>query len=95
MRDFTDDSHRSTDDYPFGGGVGMIMKIEPIDRALQSLAVGEKGARPAGTQWSLFWGVLAAAVGVVLVYFLAAYHGQKAGRAVPAPHDFKRTIPSP
>jgi len=30
--------------------VGMIMKIEPIDRALQSLAVGEKGARPAGTR---------------------------------------------
>jgi tRNA (guanine37-N1)-methyltransferase len=50
LRDFTDDSHRSTDDYPFGGGVGMIMKVEPIDRALQSLAVGEKGARPAATR---------------------------------------------
>jgi len=54
LRDFTDDSHRSTDDYPFGGGVGMIMKIEPIDRALQSLGVGEKGARPAGTRVVLF-----------------------------------------
>ncbi len=50
LRDFTDDSHRSTDDYPFGGGVGMIMKIEPIDRALGSLDIGEKGARPAGTR---------------------------------------------
>jgi tRNA (guanine37-N1)-methyltransferase len=50
LRDFTDDSHRSTDDYPFGGGVGMIMKVEPIDRALQSLDVGERGARPAGTR---------------------------------------------
>ena len=48
LRDFTDDSHRTTDDYPFGGGAGMIMKVEPIDRALQSLGVGEKGARPAG-----------------------------------------------
>jgi tRNA (guanine37-N1)-methyltransferase len=54
LRDFTDDSHRSTDDYPFGGGVGMIMKVEPIDRALRSLAVGEKGARPAGTRVALF-----------------------------------------
>jgi tRNA (guanine37-N1)-methyltransferase len=54
LRDFTDDSHRSTDDYPFGGGVGMIMKIEPIDRALGSLGVGEKGARPVGTRVALF-----------------------------------------
>ncbi len=50
LRDFADDRHRTTDDYPFGGGVGMIMKVEPIDRALASLAVGEKGARPAGTR---------------------------------------------
>lgn len=50
LREFTDDSHRSTDDYPFGGGVGMIMKVEPIDRALQSLAVGERGARPPGAR---------------------------------------------
>jgi len=50
LRDFTDDTHRTTDDYPFGGGAGMIMKIEPIDRALQSLAVGEKGARPSGAR---------------------------------------------
>jgi len=49
LRDFTDDTHRTTDDYPFGGGVGMVMKVEPIDRALASLGVGERGARPAGT----------------------------------------------
>lgn len=54
LREFTDDSHRSTDDYPFGGGVGMIMKVEPIDRALRSLGVGEKGARPAGARVALF-----------------------------------------
>jgi len=30
---------------------------------------------PAGTQWSLFWGVLAATVAAVLVYFLTAYRG--------------------
>jgi tRNA (guanine37-N1)-methyltransferase len=54
LRDFTDDSHRSTDDYPFGGGVGMIMKVEPVDRALASLAVGQRDARPAGTRVVLF-----------------------------------------
>jgi tRNA (guanine37-N1)-methyltransferase len=50
LRDFTDDPHRTTDDYPFGGGVGMIMKVEPIDRALQARGAGDKGARPAGTR---------------------------------------------
>jgi tRNA (guanine37-N1)-methyltransferase len=54
LRDFTEDSHRTTDDYPFGGGAGMIMKVEPIDRALRSLAVGEPGARPPDTRVALF-----------------------------------------
>ncbi len=54
LRDFTDDTHRTTDDYPFGGGVGMIMKVEPVDRALASLAVGAPGARPGGTRVVLF-----------------------------------------
>ena len=53
LRDFTDDNHRTTDDYPFGGGAGMIMKIEPIHRALESLGVGARGARPAGTRVAL------------------------------------------
>jgi tRNA (guanine37-N1)-methyltransferase len=53
LREFTEDTHRTTDDYPFGGGVGMIMKVEPIDRALTSLGVGEKGARPEGTKVAL------------------------------------------
>jgi tRNA (guanine37-N1)-methyltransferase len=54
LRDFTDDAHRTTDDYPFGGGVGMIMKVEPFDRALASLAVGDKGARAPGARVVLF-----------------------------------------
>ncbi len=54
LRDFTFDSHRTTDDYPFGGGVGMVMKVEPIDRALESLAIGTPGARPARTRVALF-----------------------------------------
>src|SRR5690242_8433842 len=50
LRDFTDDAHRSTDDYPFGGGAGMVMKIEPIDRALRSLALAPKGERAPGVR---------------------------------------------
>jgi tRNA (guanine37-N1)-methyltransferase len=37
IRDFATDKHHTTDDTPYGGGAGMIMKIEPIDAALQSL----------------------------------------------------------
>lgn len=37
LRAFTSDKHRTTDDRPYGGGPGMVMKIEPIYRALKSL----------------------------------------------------------
>ena len=37
LRDWTTDKHRSTDDAPYGGGPGMVMTIEPIDRALGDL----------------------------------------------------------
>lgn len=39
IRDFAEDKHQITDDKPYGGGAGMVMKIKPIDLALQSLAV--------------------------------------------------------
>ncbi len=34
IRDYATDKHRMTDDAPYGGGGGMVMKVEPIDRAL-------------------------------------------------------------
>ena len=37
LRDFTHDPHRTTDDRPYGGGEGMVMKIEPIFEALSYL----------------------------------------------------------
>lgn len=37
LRDFAVDKHATTDDTPFGGGGGMVMKVEPIDRCLQNL----------------------------------------------------------
>jgi len=36
-RDFTSDRHRSTDDTPFGGGGGMVMRPEPVIAALESI----------------------------------------------------------
>jgi len=37
LRDFTSDRHRSTDDYPYGGGPGMIMRPDPFFRAVEYL----------------------------------------------------------
>ena len=37
IRDYTEDKHRTTDDYPFGGEAGMVMKIEPIERCINAL----------------------------------------------------------
>jgi tRNA (guanine37-N1)-methyltransferase len=37
IRDYALDRHRMTDDAPYGGGGGMVMKVEPIDRALQAV----------------------------------------------------------
>lgn len=50
LRDFTHDPHKTTDDYPFGGGAGMVMKIEPVFEALASLGLEQRPARPAGTR---------------------------------------------
>ncbi|OGW18395.1 MAG: tRNA (guanosine(37)-N1)-methyltransferase TrmD [Nitrospinae bacterium RIFCSPLOWO2_12_FULL_45_22] len=35
IRDFTQDKHRIADDYPYGGGGGMVLKIEPIVKAIE------------------------------------------------------------
>ncbi|MFA5147031.1 MAG: tRNA (guanosine(37)-N1)-methyltransferase TrmD [Candidatus Omnitrophota bacterium] len=45
LRDWTDDAHRTADDKPFGGGAGMVMKVEPVYRALREL---KKGYRVSG-----------------------------------------------
>ena len=37
LRPFSASKHRATDDYAFGGGAGMVMLIEPIDRCISSL----------------------------------------------------------
>ncbi len=38
LRDFTSDKHRKVDDRPFGGGPGMVLKVEPIHKAVCAIA---------------------------------------------------------
>ncbi len=47
IRDYTTDKHRVTDDRPYGGGAGMVLKVEPIARALQDLGAkrGQKSSK--------------------------------------------------
>lgn len=37
LRDYTTNRYRKVDDYPFGGEAGMVMQIEPVDRAISAL----------------------------------------------------------
>lgn len=45
LREYTDDSHRSIDDYPYGGGPGMILKVEPVAKAIDALPPAAGGRR--------------------------------------------------
>jgi tRNA (guanine37-N1)-methyltransferase len=42
LRDFTRDKHKTTDDTPYGGGAGMVMKVEPVYRAVSSIGKDKK-----------------------------------------------------
>lgn len=60
LREFTDDRHRTTDDAPFGGGAGMVMKPEPIFRAVEHLQAEGGRARvvltsPRGRLYNQSW----------------------------------------
>lgn len=48
IRDFATDKHQTTDDRPFGGGPGMVMKVEPIDLALQSIKANQQADQQSG-----------------------------------------------
>jgi tRNA (guanine37-N1)-methyltransferase len=63
LRDFTHDRHATVDDYPYGGGAGMVMKPEPFFEAVESLqpagklvlmsARGRRFGHDDAVQWSL------------------------------------------
>ena len=52
LRDWTHDRHRTTDDDPYGGGAGLIMKCEPIYEAYQAISGIDKGyaTKPSGNE---------------------------------------------
>jgi tRNA (guanine37-N1)-methyltransferase len=45
IRDYAEGKHRVTDDYPYGGGKGMIMKPEPIIKGVEAIRAGDPQAR--------------------------------------------------
>ncbi len=47
LRDFADNAYRRVDDRPYGGGPGMVMLAEPLERALQAVRVARSEADPA------------------------------------------------
>ena len=46
LRDFSNDKHRKVDDYPFGGGPGMVLKPEPVFGAVESILNGRSESIP-------------------------------------------------
>ena len=42
IRDFSEDKHNKVDDYAFSGGAGMVMRLEPIVKAIESLTAQRK-----------------------------------------------------
>jgi tRNA (guanine37-N1)-methyltransferase len=47
LRDFADDNYRRVDDRPYGGGPGMVMLAEPLERALKAVREDRAEAQPA------------------------------------------------
>ena len=45
VRDFSNDKHKKTDDYPFGGGAGMVMTPQPLHDAIQAVDPERKALR--------------------------------------------------
>ncbi len=45
IRDYTEDRHRTVDDAPYGGGPGMIFKVEPVVRAMEAVESVDPGLR--------------------------------------------------
>src|SRR5689334_7888588 len=46
IRDYTTDKHHTTDDAPYGGGAGMVMKAEPLAAAIRAVLGDQETRRP-------------------------------------------------
>ena len=80
-RDYTDDKHRTVDDRPYGGGPGMLMKVEPLYKAIMAAkAEAEKAVRviylsPQGQKLDQSMLVNTAAVDEDLILIAGRYEG--------------------
>ncbi len=45
FRDYADDKHRKVDDTPYGGGLGMVLKVDPVVNALRAIEGHEKALK--------------------------------------------------
>jgi tRNA (guanine37-N1)-methyltransferase len=57
LRDWTTDKHQSVDDTPYGGGAGMLMKIEPLYKAIKAVKKNKKNCQvilmsASGKKWN-------------------------------------------
>jgi tRNA (guanine37-N1)-methyltransferase len=81
LREWTEDRHRTADDKPYGGGPGMVMKVEPVYKALEELKAGEDDSVPMVAlitpQGQLFNQATAKALSVVdhIIFVCGHYEG--------------------
>ena len=54
-RDFTSDRHRTVDDRPYGGGPGMVMMAEPLERAIDAARAAQRDALGAAGRVNTFF----------------------------------------
>ena len=72
IRDYSKDKHKKADDYPFGGGNGMVMLAQPIFDALRDInAEGKKISfgRATGRHFAKYLSAFLLCVGYILVAF--------------------------
>jgi len=79
-RDFTDDKHHKTDDIPYGGGPGMVMKAEPLLRAIEHARESNPSAQlvylePAGKQFTNAYAATIAKKSKGLIIVCGRYEG--------------------
>jgi len=72
IRDYTKDRHRTVDDAPYGGGAGMVMKVEPLAECIDAVRVAAPQSRlfltsPGGMPFSQFMASELASEGEVII----------------------------
>ena len=77
LRDFAIDKHGTVDDRPYGGGAGMVLRIEPIVRAIRSIKESVKVILPTplGKKWNNTEARLHADSGESMLFVCGRYRG--------------------